>query len=85
MTHSEYCNSRRCICDSPKLCEASFNAALKSKEVRSHSAQQLKPKMPLLDEVLNTIGDKGSNITCQWNFNAGVRECYEYISRHFGH
>jgi hypothetical protein len=54
------------------------------KELLNTDAQQLKPKIPLLEEVLNSIGDKGSNITCQWNFNAGVRECYEYISRHFG-
>jgi hypothetical protein len=72
------------MCDSPKLCEKAFNAALKSKVVRSHSAQQLKPKMPLLDEVYKDIPFPTDERECAM-FVAGIAECHKYISRHFGH
>ena len=59
-------------------------AALEAMEAGQPDVQQLKPKMPLLEEVYNAIPFPPKECD-QAMFIAGIAEGYKYISRHFGH
>jgi hypothetical protein len=46
--------------------------------------QQLKPKMPRVEDIINDV--VGTQISMHDQaVVAGINECYRYISRHFGH
>lgn len=55
-------------------------------EAVDNSAQQLKPKMPLLEEVLNHVNEVSIEGNCNViSRQIGAEFAYNYISRHFGH
>lgn len=56
-------------------------AALQSGEAPS---QQLKPKMPLLTEILSAYAAKNPGYMST-NIEGAMCFAYKYISRHFGH
>ena len=55
-----------------------------TKELAATDSQQLKPKMPLLEECLSVI-PLPSNEREAAMVVAGITDCYNYISWHFGH
>jgi hypothetical protein len=50
------------------------------------AVQQLKPKMPSYDEVVNGVeASKVDSFKLSMYHYSGMRLCYDYIARHFGH
>jgi len=54
-------------------------------EVRKHSQQHLKPKMPGLVESLDEIMAGHIDGVPQTNYAGGAVDMYNFIARHFGH
>ena len=68
-----------------EACELSIKA-LEAMDAVDNSAQQLKPKMPLLEEVESYTIDMAKNdINNLGPMLTGAQLAYDYITRHFGH